>query len=101
MRPSWFLQRVCFFDEVAKHHVAHAETERREVGFAVAHEREQLVVAAAAGERAFVFAAVERFEYDPGVIREAAHNREVELDETLHAARPQVVLDLFELSRAG
>ena len=37
---------------LAEHHVAHAEADRGEVHLAVAHEGEELVVAAAAGERA-------------------------------------------------
>ena len=68
-------------DEVREHHVAHAEAERGQIDFAVAHQAEQLVVAAAAGQGALVFAAVEDLKDDAGVIGETADDRVVDLDE--------------------
>ena len=77
-------------DEIGQHHIAHAEAERGQVDFAVAHQAEQLVVAAAARERALVFAAIEDLENDAGVIGEPADDRVIDLDEPAEPARAQV-----------
>src|SRR5207247_2361884 len=69
---------VC--DEIGEDDIAHAEAERWQIDFAVAHQAEQLVVAPAASECAFVFAAIEDLEDDAGVIGEAADDGKIDIN---------------------
>ena len=68
-------------NQFTQNNVAHGETERGHRNCAVAELRDQIVVAAAAGDSAKFSGAIENFEDDPGVIRESANNAYIDNDE--------------------
>src|SRR6185312_6345980 len=77
--------------QFGQHDVAHSESERRQRR--ATDRAEQVVVTPAATYRAKLAGAVEQFEYDAGVVREAANDREVELEprSTLRHERANVL----------
>ena len=62
--------------QLAEHDVAHAEAERGQID--AAERLQQLVVASAAADRAQLALRVEQLEDDAGVVRQPAHDREIE-----------------------
>ena len=96
--PCVHLRLRCgdFIEEIDEHDVAHAEAERGQVHLAVAHQREQPIVASAASEGALVLRAVEHLEDDARVVREPAHNRVVHFDKRAEPARLHVGDDRCE-----
>ena len=73
-RQHPFLAQQLHHDAVAEAEAARRHHRRRAV------QREQLVVPPAATDRAQLALAVEALEDDPGVVREAAHDRSVEVE---------------------
>lgn len=69
-----------FLDQVGEDDIAHAESEGGKPDASVAHGFDEGVVAAATGECALIFCAIEHFEDHAGVVREAANDGQVGLD---------------------
>jgi hypothetical protein len=86
--PNRRRHQAAILQQFAEHHVAHAKTERRQVH--AAKVLEQIVVPAAAADRAQFATRVEQLKHDARVVRETAHDREVHVDPVAHAERVEV-----------
>src|SRR5438128_2963394 len=76
-------------DQFAKNDVTHRKTKRRQRKRPVAYLRNQIVVAAAAGDCAKFSSAIECLENNAGVVSEAANNRHINLHEITEATNAQ------------
>ena len=89
--PAACGSKLPFLQQLAEHHVAHAEAECGKID--AAEIVQQRVVAPAAADRAELALGVEQLEHDAGVVREAAHDGEVDVDPVPDAERLQVRRD--------
>ena len=85
------LRRGCFVDQVREHDIAHAEAKRGQIDFAVAHQAEELVVAAPTGQGALANA---RHAFADG---RGLAQRAVDLDAFNATAKGVLVDSLLEL----
>ena len=94
-----FRQQRPGFEQFQQHHVAHAEAQSRQVHFAAADEFDEVVVTASSGDGAKFPFAVERLEYDPGVIGQTPYDVVIDLDELMEPARSEVLQDHLQFGR--
>src|SRR6202030_2976684 len=73
-----FLRGGNFIDQFAQDDVAHGKTNGREAHGAVAELMDQVIITAAASERAQYATAIERFENDSGIIGDPTDDPEVD-----------------------
>src|SRR3954451_11057637 len=64
-------------NEVTEDNISHPKAKRRKTYLAIAHERNQVVVAASTCEGALAFGAVEYLEDQAGVVGKAANDRQI------------------------
>ena len=91
-----FFGRRDFADQFSQNHVAHGETDGGQGDRAVAELMNEVIVTAAAGERAQFAAAIERLKDHAGIVGEPADDPEIDLHEFGQTANFQRGQNLIE-----
>jgi hypothetical protein len=88
---------IVFANQLAEHHVAHGEAERRHRSSAISQVADEIVVTPTPSDRSEFLRAIEYLEDNAGVVGEAAHDTRINLKISFQAAAAQIVGNLLEL----
>src|SRR5438105_1754135 len=98
---QFLARRGTIANEFAEHGVAHRKTERGHRDRVVTELADQIVVAAAASDRAQFPGAIEHFENGSGVIGKPAHNSNIDINETSKPTRAKSIDKAIQLPAAA
>ena len=91
-------QQAARLEQLQQHHIAHAKPERGQGHFPAADELDEVVVAAAAGQRPEFALAVEGLKDDTRVVGQTADDAVIHPDKVAQSAGGEIVEDALQLS---